>query len=333
VSDPLVVKTTTVNVVSCMPEVVLKRQEPTSSFQFVYSSAPVPADWHVIVDFCEVMSVPNKPERTMFVATEPPDVREYDLRVLKGYGGVLSAPFGYLRGLPNLAPASGVLPWRVGIDLEFGKLRVNLDRDSILLTEAPQEDILSVVTSEKANTRIQIMRLKLLDYLMKKMPDMEVFGRNFITVNDKAEILRRSRFHLALENCMENMFWTEKLSDPILMQNVTFYSGRNNWQNDFLGGNAIIEISLRDFRDTYQVIRRGLDSIDYKGTRDALMENKARVMSKLNFHHVVENFIRRQSVDDGCSPRDLMRFPKHMNSTGARIRKARRILGTSVTLI
>ena len=316
-----------------MPQIVLRRQEPNSALEFVYSSEPVSADWHVVVDVCDAMFVPNSRERVVFVATEPPDVREYDPRVLKDYGGVLSAPFRYLRELPRLYPATGLLPWRVGIDLEFDGPIVNLDRSALVRVARPQEHTISVVTSEKAKTRTQVLRLKLLDYLTKKIPEMRVFGRDSITLNDKADVLLKSRFHLALENCMEEMFWTEKLSDPILMRNITFYSGQNSWQRDFIGGNAIIEIDLECHACAYRVIRQGLDQIDYGSVLHALDENKRRVMSQLNLHHVVERYIRRQFASYSRSARGPTTIPQHGSSVSAKFRRAGRNWKTAIARI
>ena len=68
---------------------------------------------------------------------------------------------------------------------------------------------------------------------MNLIPDhLELYGRGFRTVGDKAEILLPYKYHLALENCTGRFNWTEKISDPLLCWSYPFYFGCTNLEND-----------------------------------------------------------------------------------------------------
>lgn len=270
-----------------MDETMLRRQEPKTQFEFVYSQEPVEADWHVIYDRVDEILVPNITSRCLFMVGEPPELRRYDTSVLSRYGSVISAPFGYMRRLKNLRAATGLLPWRVGIAIENQNPIVTMTRGDLMSIESPTSDTVSVVTSQKAMTKHQVRRLKLIDYLLARIPEMSVFGRDTNLIQDKADALRASKYHLALENCQQNGFWTEKLSDPILMEAVTFYSGHNGWENDFAKNGGILEINVGNPASVYELLRKSLDSDYYSQVRSSLVANKQKVMTSRNVHGAI----------------------------------------------
>jgi hypothetical protein len=59
-------------------------------------------------------------------------------------------------------------------------------------------------------------------------PELKIYGRGINPVPDKYEVLRKFRYHLALENCVQDDYWSEKLADPILALNKVFYYGASN---------------------------------------------------------------------------------------------------------
>jgi len=311
-----------VNLVSEMDEAMLRRQEPETQFSFVYSKEPVEADWHVMYDRIAEIVVPNHASRCVFMVGEPPEIRKYDTVVLSQYGSVISAPFGYMKRLTNVTPATGLLPWRVGIAIERNEPRVTLNRQDFMSLAAPTSDTVSVVTSQKTISKEQVLRLKLIDYLAARIPEMQVFGRDTNLIDDKADPLRASKYHLALENCQQQGFWTEKLSDPILMENVTFYSGSNGWQSDFANGGGILEIDIRNFAAVYETIRKCLDSDYYSQVRSSLAANKVRVMKSRNLHSAIEYCLSSSPCLDDSSPNETF-FPRH-KSRRERLLSARR---------
>ncbi len=286
---------TTVNVVSDIDPELLRRQEPPSSLGFTYSPEPINADWSVVLGVTRSLALPNPRARCFFIATEPPDVMEYDLAALSHYGLVIAGQFRYLRSLSTLSVCTGLLPWRVGIAIEQHHPTVTMSRADFLELPLPTKPTISVVTSDKALTSTQVRRLRLIDFLAKHMPELQVFGRDVRLVNDKADALRMSQFHLALENCRQPRFWTEKLSDPILMGNVTFYSGGNDWRRDFPGESAIFEIDVDHPSRAYRQIRSTLDGFVHEDHFPEILANRTKVLDHANLHSAIERAIAGQS--------------------------------------
>jgi len=281
-------------VISDIQPELLRRQEPHSTLEFEYSPDPVPADWSIVLGVTRSLTLPNPRERCFFIATEPPDVMEYDLNILSQYGMVIAGRFRYLRALPTLSVHAGLLPWRVGIAIEQEQPMVTMSRGDFLKLQPPTKRVISVVTSDKALTSTQVRRLRLIDFLAKRLPELEVFGRDVRLVNDKADALRMNQFHLALENCRQPRFWTEKLSDPILMGNVTFYSGGNEWKRDFPGKSAIIEIDVDHPSRAYRQICSTLDDCSYDASYPEILANRAIVLNQANLHAAIERVVASQ---------------------------------------
>lgn len=145
---------------------------------------------------------------------------------------------------------------------------------------------------------------------------MRVYGRGTRTVDDKAEALIPSKYHLALENCQQPHFWTEKLSDAILTDNVTFYSGRNLWNQDFDGLGAIIEIQIDNPRAAYISIRRAMDEGIYEAALNDLLSNKTRVLEKKHLHAAIERAVVAQASGTLKTGMCSTKIPAHRSTAG-----------------
>lgn len=104
-----------VNIVSAVPPQLWERElQPGLPAEFVHTQVPVQADWHVIYGLREKLKIPNSSGRVLFVASEPPEIREYSGRVLGRYAAVLALNFPYLQDLPHYLYGAGLAPWWVG---------------------------------------------------------------------------------------------------------------------------------------------------------------------------------------------------------------------------
>ena len=286
-----------VNVVSQVPSAIWERELPDGlSHDYIHTAEPAPADIHVIYGLRSKIEIPNSRSRLMFVASEPPEIREYNLKVLRRYRRVLAPAFPYLAELPNYSSISAVAPWWVGTHAggkehyKESAVRITLSRENLVHQDPPSRDVLSVIVSAKARTRLQQQRLRLVDYLDKKMGYVEVWGETRRFAPDKADVLRSSRYHLAIENSQHPGYWTEKLSDPILMSNFVIYQGDPVLEKSFDSA-AIQRIDCFDLDSSYRTISESMDADAWTSSVEARENNRRTLLDRLSFHRVLDGII------------------------------------------
>lgn len=291
-----------VNVVSQVPSAIWERELPDGlSHDYVHTAEPAPADIHVIYGVRSRLEIPNSRSRIMFVASEPPEIREYNLKVLRRYRRVLAPAFDYLAELSNYYSISAVAPWWVGTRAG-GKdhymdsaVRITLSRENLVHQDAPSRDVLSVIVSAKARTPLQQQRLRFVDYLDKKLGNVEVWGEARRFAPDKADVLGSSRYHLAIENSQHPGYWTEKLSDPILMSNFVFYQGDPVLEKSFDSA-AIQGIDCFDLDGSYRTISESMDAGVWTSSVEARENNRRTLLDRLSFHRVLDRIIGDEAL-------------------------------------
>ena len=73
-----------VNIVSQIPAAIWQRELPTDvEHEYVHTGEPVNADIHVVYGLRSRVEIPNSLSKTFFVASEPPEIREYNLNILR----------------------------------------------------------------------------------------------------------------------------------------------------------------------------------------------------------------------------------------------------------
>lgn len=305
----------TVNIVSAVPPEVWEREVPPGlPVEFVHTREPVAADWHVIYGLREKLIVPNSPRRVLFVASEPPEIREYSAQVLSRYERVLGPEFPYLQQLPHYVYGAGLAPWWVGVvsrgadhyDGHEGPLA--LTREALGAVTPPFKDSLSVIVSTKARTPLQVARLRLVEYLSQHLASLEVFGVGHSPVDDKATVLSEHRYHLAVENSEHRGYWTEKLTDPLLMGCAVFYGGHPSVAETF-PHKGIHRINVYDPEGVYREISAAIDGDLWAMSAGGIALNREVVLQNSGLHRAVAAAL--PLTTGGGAVRARYRIPAH----------------------
>ena len=314
-----------INVISAGNHDVWKREvPPDSAFEFVFSSEPVEADWHVLYNHVQQVSVPNQASKIIFVAVEPPESAYYDPSVLRRYRAVVSPGYRYLtKSLPNHFVRTGLLTWRIDVSHKNQIDGGLISRTALQKANPPSENKISVITSTKTLTPLHRQRLRLIDYLEKRIPELEVFGGGRQEILRKIDVFPRYRHHIALENAIHPSFWSEKLADPMLGLNQVFFGGHESAKNDF-PGKSVMVINPWKKQESYRKIMDYLDAVDYPTLVPELRAHQAKIMNHLNISSVLSKLINElvQSAPN-INTRQPTVFPTH-RSLGLRTRIARR---------
>lgn len=291
-----------VNVVSQIPAAIWNREvPPQSSLEYVHTRDPVSADIHVIYGLREKLSIPNAPDNVVFVASEPPEIRRYNLAILTNYRLVVGPRFGYLNALANYRPLTAVAPWWVGTSAGASKHyeqvseSAGYSRKQLSEGFAPEIDRVAAIVSNKAQTPLQQQRLRLVDYLLRHCADFEAFGLEHLPVQDKSEVLSQYRYHLAVENSIHHGYWTEKLSDAVLMDNYLFYRGDPSL-SDYFSMSSIRRINPWDFEETYALIMQSIESGQWSASAEARLTNRRLLLDRWSFHRELESLLSSMSL-------------------------------------
>lgn len=313
-----------VNIVSQIPAAIWQRELPTDvEHEYVHSGEPVQADIHVVYGLRSRVDIPNRLSNALFVASEPPEIREYNLKILRRYRRVLAPAFPYLSGLPNFAKVSAIAPWWVGTHAggrehyDQQAVDISLTREQLVSERNPVRDVLSVIVSSKARTPLQQQRLRFVDYLEKKMTHIDVWGEGRRFAADKADVLGVSRYHLAIENSQHPGYWTEKLADPILMSNFVFYQGAPDVGATF-DTTGIEQIDCWDMDGSYRRISDIMAANAWTSSFEARESNRRVLLEHHSFHRVLDRLIGDESFER-VSPRKSIVPAQHPSPRWKRV--------------
>ena len=190
----------------------------------------IPDDTEVLISFNRASytiktHVPKS--RTIFIAAEPDVIHPYSSRFLNQYGLVVTTTLKPLDTKKRHRATCWY--WYAGYDLSGKEAHRGYDWFKSLEKPKHKADKIAIVTSNKVYTEYHRKRMLLVETLMEKIPDhIEVYGRGFKTIDDKADALLPYKFNLAVENGEGLHVWTEKLTDPWLCWSFPFYAGCSN---------------------------------------------------------------------------------------------------------
>jgi len=100
---------------------------------------------------------------------------------------------------------------------------------------------ISTVVSNKAYLPLHRNRLRMIQYIKKRIDVLDVYGRGICVIKDKSEALVPYKYHIACENSMSGP--SEKLWDALLSECVVFYLGSLHLVHPYLR-RAIIPLPI-----------------------------------------------------------------------------------------
>lgn len=248
----------------------------------------------------EALACPR--EHTLLVTTEPSSIKIYGDDYTRQFGAVLTSQAAWALPHPQRIYSQPALHWFYGI----GSQHV-IAFDELIAPPGPKNKTLSMVFSPKSMRHtLHHRRASLMHTLMRRLPEMDVFGRSAPhALDDKAECLRNYRYHLAIENFIGPHHWTEKLADAFLGLALPFYAGCPN-AAAYFPEDSFIPIDLRDAEGAVEIIRKALAGNEYEKRLPAIREAKRRVLFDYNLFAVLD---REISLRHGTISPALPRTP------------------------
>jgi len=230
------------------------------------------------------------PQNTIMLTTEPRSVLVYPNKYLQQFGMVCTCQEQTTHPHIHFGPA--ILPWFVGFTEEAdGTCHYTLDYNQLHQPSQPQDKtkLLSVITSNKAFTRGHLDRIKFVEKLKNHYGDkIDIFGRGFRDFQDKWDVLRPYKYHIAIENSSQRYYWTEKISDCYLAETFPLYYGCTNL-SDYFPQEAFVAIDIRQPEQAIAQIDAAIDSKRFEQSTALLADCKMKVLDKYNMFEYAAN--------------------------------------------
>ena len=262
------------------------------SLTFRLNTPSSEADWLVVYDEPSAsLSTCIPKERRILFISEPPGMKQYPSAYLNQFGNVVSPlPLRGYRG--SHIQRQSALPWHYGVDMSPG-----IDRCSSamswgeLANDKPKSRIASVICSNKTIVLHHRQRLVFVARLKERLTDkVDVFGRGFSEIGDKAEAIAPYRYHIVLENNTLEHFWTEKLADAWLGDSFPIFAGCGN-ATDYFHPDSFARIDINRPDEAIDQIEALIVSDTWEKRRAQIRESRRRIMEEYNLFAEVERVI------------------------------------------
>lgn len=155
------------------------------------------------------------------------------------------------------------------------------DLQDNIITEKSKD--LSVVSSSLTILEGHKKRFAFVNRMIGHFKDkIDVFGRGYNEIDDKALGLAKYKYSIAIENSVIPDYFTEKIWDCYLSNTMPFYYGCPNIEQYF-PSEAFIKIDIDDFKTSIKIIEEAIESDRYSKSLPHLIDARNRVL----YHYTI----------------------------------------------
>lgn len=188
------------------------------------------------------------------------------------------------------------LSWWVGINVIRSKdgyfsKDYNLDYDDLKnMKPLKKLDKISIVYSNKNMCEGHSKRIKFLNALINSNIShyIDVFGDGFTPIPDKWDAIVNYKYHLVIENEIQEDYWSEKLADSFLGFAYPIYSGCPNI-NKYFDENSISIIDISNFDKARQKIKEIIETNLYDKRIREIKVARELVLNEYNIFNLMSN--------------------------------------------
>ena len=250
-------------------------------------------DWLVVYDDIPDVAGANRkqafeelacaPAHTLLITTEPSSIKIYGEDYTRQFGAVLTSQAEWALPHRQRIYSQPGLHWFYGV----GDRHVTPFDGMTVLPERKTKTLSMVYSAKSMRHTLHHRRATLMRGLMKRLPNIDVFGRGTPhALDDKADCLRDYRYHVALENFIGEHHWTEKLADAFIGETLPFYAGCPN-AAAYFPEQSFIPINLRDVDAAVHTIQQAIANNEYEKRLPAIREARRRVLYEYNLFAVL----------------------------------------------
>ncbi len=310
----------TVKFMTRLPRSEWSRYFPGSDFvwkscRFVFDREARDYDWLVVYDELAPAAGQSQstasellacsPQNTLLITTEPSSIKVYGRHYTEQFGHVLTTQPDWALPHPQRHWQQAANHWFYG-----GDATNPMTHERLLSGGGPKTGMASMVGSGKAQKHtMHATRFAFMQRVQELMPELEVFGRGYRPMADKAEALDPFRYHICLENHLAAHHWTEKLSDAFLGHCLPFYAGAPDAADYFPEG-SFVRIDMKDPDGAVALLRRAIAEDWYSQRLPFIEEARRRVVQDYHLFAVTERIVAAAPVASPASAPVII-FSRH----------------------
>jgi len=279
------------------------RQTPGSlgnwkGYQFYTNDGDQPCDYLVVfANYSKIIRTTVPLERRIFIAGEPPEMKNYPDTFLNQFGRVISSHESIQH--PHARLEQQGYTWFSGIHFEDdGKQTVTRTYDDFQNEPSIQKtNKLSVICSNKHTKAGHKKRFEFVQKLKEALGDeMDLYGKGQNTIANKSDAIRPYQYHITIENGSAPHYWTEKLADCYLDEAYPFYAGCPE-VGEYFPREAYTRIDLDDVDGAVKMIHQAIQEDKHLQALPAIREAKQRVLNDYNIFNLITQHIERMKPE------------------------------------
>lgn len=182
--------------------------------------------------------------------------------------------------------------------------------DDLIMQPIKKSLQLSCVVSSKSQDPGQQLRIEFLKHIEKSGAAIDIFGydnlhgfvnyRGALPSFDKRDGILPYRYTVAIENCAEINYFTEKLIDAILGECLCFYWGCPNLE-DYVDPAAFIRLPLDDFELSLHIMEAAMRDNEHARRLDVIRAEKRRILDEYQFFPTLARIIHGHRLVESLS--------------------------------
>ena len=252
----------------------------------------------------EIVACPA--QNTILITTEPASIKSYGRYYTRQFGHVLTTQPAWALPHPQRHWQQTANHWFYGSNHNAPMSYERLQRGG-----AGKTKDVSMVGSAKAQKHtMHATRYAFIKRIQELMPEIDVYGRGYIPMTDKAEALDDYRYHIALENHIAPHHWTEKLADAFLGRCLPFYAGAPNATEYFPEG-SLVAIDMKKPEAALALLRQAIAENWYEQRLSLIEEARQRVLEDYHLFAVIEKIIMTAPIVKAYIPRTTCIYSRH----------------------
>lgn len=224
---------------------------------------------------------------------------------LKQFSKVYSPNFINLKNVVNTPP---FLMWRLRGD-PFDDFHKNADVEFYKNYSPEKKFLISVYCTNKQITEIQKVRLDFVRKLKDILgDDLHWYGADKKT-ETKIDGIANYKYHLVLENQINNNFISEKFYDAFLGGSYPIYAGAPN-AGEYFDSKSFKSINLNDFNGSIENILSCIRSNNYEKNISNIKNSKLITLNDFNLIKRIDNIVEADLLYKNTPKTQKIVYPK-----------------------